>query len=191
MFITICFTCTIGFFVSIICIKKNVPDLSKTFLIISRIAASICLLVMITMIADLVIPKQILDVTVSKQSASMEVSFGIYKEKLTTNAYDIIRDGEMVQIHVSRIYDEIKQITLIDEKNQTLKFPTADCYAFIFMIVVFAIPSILLFKSSYKTDRAKLFGFCISIISIILGSVNLIILCKLFLVHVLYILPIM
>ena len=146
---------------------------------------------MITMIADLGIPKQILDVTVSKQSASMEVSFGIYREKLTTNAYDSIRDGEKVQIHVSRIYDEIKQITLIDERNQTLKSPTADCYAFIFMIVVFAIPSILLFKRSYKTERTKLFGFCIGIISIILGGVNLIILSKLFLVHVLHVFPIM
>ena len=68
IFITICLG-IICFFVSIIVKKKNVHNLSKTFLIMSRIAASICLLVMITMIADLVIPKQILDVTASKQSA--------------------------------------------------------------------------------------------------------------------------
>ena len=159
MFITICFTCTIGFFVSIICIKKNVPDLSKTFLIISRIAASICLLVMITMIADLGIPKQILDVTVSKQSASMEVSFGIYKEKLTTNAYDIIRDGEMVQIHVSRIYDEIKQITLIDDKNLTLNFPKVDCYAFIFMMWYLQSQAYCYLKDPIKRTEQNSFGF--------------------------------
>jgi hypothetical protein len=191
LFITVCFMFAIGFSVSIIVRSKKVPDLNRTFLLISRIAASICLLVMITMVADLVIPKQIIDITVEKESSSMEVSFGIYKEKMAESAYDIIRDGEKVQIHVSRIYDEIKQITLNDGKNQTLQFPTVDCYAFIFMIVIFAIPNILFFKRTYVADRAKRFGFCVGIISIILGSVSLILLGKLFLVHVIHMIPIM
>jgi len=169
----------------------DVPPLPKGLIMISRVAAVICVIIALTMILDLFIPKQSFEVTISKTEDSKVVSFGIYSENMNLSAYNKLQNGEKAKIHVSRIYDEIKDITLIDHGNATLEFPTVDGYAFLLIIVMLLVPAVILLKKSYETSMEKYIGLNICILSIIMGFIGVIVIGKLLLVHVLHIIPIM
>ena len=72
-----------------------------------------------------------------------------------------------------------------------LSFPTVDDYVFLFMIVMFIAPTLLLFKKPAGSGMGeKLYGV-LGVSAIILGFVSIIILGKLVLVHILHIVKIM
>jgi hypothetical protein len=184
----------IGFliFIFVINIKKKIaPELPKIITSISKYAAIICIVIAITMIADLIIPTNIIETSVLKNSNSTTVSFGIYRENMNQPAYEILRNGEKVKIKVSTIYSEIKEIILVERNNRVLSFPTVDDYAFIFMLVVFMTPILLFLKKSYQSSAGKFFHFVLNIIPLIMGIASILIIIKLLLVHVFHTISIM
>ncbi|MBB6713135.1 hypothetical protein [Clostridium gasigenes] len=169
--------------------KKNKPilKLPRTLSIISKITAILCLVLALTMIADIILPKDTFEVQVIKSGNSNTVDFGIYSEDLNEVAYNTLKDNEKVKIEVSKIYDEIKEISLIERNNEVLTFPTVDNYAFLFMIVLFLLPSYILIRNIFTKLTNDFVYYILSILSLVLGSVGIILIIKLFLVHVLHI----
>lgn len=168
-----------------------VPKISDRFIFIARVTAILCLFSALSMIADLAIPKDTFEVTVVKTLDSKTISFGIYSEAMNKTAYNTLQNGEKVQIEVSKIYDEIKRIVLLEKNNEILSFPTVDDYAFLFMIFIFIAPTLLLFKKSFSSEMEKYFYSVLSVLSIILGFMSIIILIKFILVHILHVVKIM
>ncbi|MBU3104401.1 hypothetical protein [Clostridium gasigenes] len=92
-----------------------------------------------------------------------------------------------MKIEVSKIYDEIKEISLIERNNEVLTFPTVDNYAFLFMIVLFLLPSYIFIRNIFPKITNDFVYYILSILSLVLGFVGIILIIKLFLVHVLHI----
>ncbi|MBB6624579.1 hypothetical protein H7E67_14150 [Clostridium gasigenes] len=102
-------------------------------------------------------------------------------------AYNTLKDNEKVKIEVSKIYNEIKEISLIEKNNEVLTFPTVDNYAFLFMIVLFLLPSYIFIRHIFTKITNDFVYYILSILSLVLGFVGIILIIKLFLVHVLHI----
>ena len=161
-------------------------DQPKIIAIISKISAILCLVIVLTMVADLMLTKNILKTQVNKVENSRTVHFGIYEEELNKTAYSTLKNNENVEIQVSKVYDEIKKITILDGINEVLYFPTADNYAFLFMMVIFSLPSLIFIKNISTTLINKFVFFYLNIISLVMGFVGLLLIIKLLLVHVLH-----
>ncbi|MBU3133890.1 hypothetical protein KPL40_15785 [Clostridium gasigenes] len=167
--------------------NKTILKLPRTLSIISKITAILCLVIALTMIADILLPKDTLDVQVIKSSNSNTVDFGIYSEELNEVAYNTLKDNEKVKIEVSKIYDEIKEISLIEKNNEVLTFPTVDNYAFLFMIVLFLLPIFIFVKNIFPKIINEFVYYLLNISSLVLGFVGIILIIKFYLVHVLHI----
>lgn len=171
----------------IIYLKKteqiNYPKISRRVEMVLKIFSIVCLVISISMIIDIFLPKESYRVKVRKVANSQEIIFGNFKEDVISRIYKNLNDGEDVIIKVSRIYDEIKCIELLENKKE-LKYPTIDSYTFILMIFIFLIPS-LMFNSKLKAK--KNLYFIVSVSSSVLGVVSLLLIGKLLLVHVFHV----
>lgn len=167
--------------------NKTILKLPRALSILSKITALLCLVIALTMIADILLPKDTLEVQVIKSGNSNTVDFGIYSEELNEVAYNTLKDNENVKIEVSQIYDEIKEISLIERSNEVLTFPTVDNYAFLFMIVLFLLPIFIFVKNIFPKIINEFVYYLLNISSLVLGFVGIILIIKLFLVHVLHI----
>ncbi|MBU3089134.1 hypothetical protein KPL42_11620 [Clostridium gasigenes] len=128
-----------------------------------------------------------MEVQVIKSGNLNTVDFGIYSEELNKVAYTTLKDNEKVKIEVSKIYDEIKEISLIERSNEVLTFPTVDNYAFLFMIFLFSLPSYIFIRDIFTKITNDFVYYILSSLSLVLGFVGVILIIKLFLVHVLHI----
>ncbi len=167
--------------------NKTILKLPRTLSIISKITALLCLVIALTMVADILLPKDTLEVQVIKSGNSNTVDFGIYSEDLNEVAYNTLKDNEKVKIEVSKIYDEIKEISLIERNNEVLTFPTVDNYAFLFMIFLFSLPSYIFIRDIFTKITNDFVYYILSSLSLVLGFVGIILIIELFLVHVLHI----
>ena len=169
--------------------KENI-ELPKAFYRISGIAAIVCSIIAFTMIADLALPKEIIEVTAEKEEASKNIIFGDYHEKMRASTYNKVVNGEKVQIHVSRIYDEIKRITKIDNK-ETILFPTVDSYVFIFVMIIYIALVLLFLMRVIKKKLSQNLDFFIGMSVVFMGALGIFLLVKLLLVHVFHAIPMM
>jgi hypothetical protein len=172
-------------------INKENTGLPKAFYRISGIAAIVCCIIAFTMIADLALPKQIIEVTVEKEEATKNIIFGDYNEKMRASTYNKVVNGEKVQIHVSRIYDEIKRITKIEDNKETILFPTVDSYVFIFVMIIYITLVLLFLMRVIKKKLSQNLDFFIGMSTVFMGVLGIFLSGKLLLVHVFHAIPMM
>lgn len=156
---------------------------------VAKIASVICVIMGLTMAADLALPKNVVTAKVSKYTGTKIVNFGIYSEDMNSTAYKALRNNETVKLEVSKIYDEIKRITLTEDNNKVLNFPTVDDYMFILMTIVYLIPLMVIIKKKYTSTAGRYIHFGVTMLSPILGIVAAFLLIKLFLVHGIHVFP--
>lgn len=167
--------------------KKIEINLPQKLVSISKVSAFICMVIGITMLADLTMPKNtVIEKATKTESRTMD--FGIYSETMNESAYTAIKNNETVKLSVSKIYDEIKKITLLEEHNKILDFPTVDDYMFILLTIMYFLPCMLFFKKSPVSGGGKYLWFLLHIGSIVLGITGILLLGKLFLVHGIHVL---
>lgn len=153
--------------------------MSPIFIKTAKFLSIICILVAITMIVDITIPKDSFEVRV-KKSENQKVIFDKFKETATNKTYEELKDGQIVIIKVSKIYDEILSIVL-PQSNKEIKFPTSDSYFYVFGMV-----PLLLLTSIIHTKRIKNIDtlyYVVVAFSIILGVISMLLIGKLLLVH--------
>ena len=97
-YLFVLFITLMAFIISYRVTKKNktILKLPRALSIISKITAILCLVIALTMIADILLPKDTLDVQVIKSGNSNTVDFGIYSEELNEVAYNTLKDNEKV-----------------------------------------------------------------------------------------------
>jgi hypothetical protein len=152
-----------------------------------KVLVILCLIVSVTMVIDLFLPHESIAVQVEKVINSKEVIFGNYYERLKVDAWEELRDGEGVNIKVSRIYHEIRAIEQ-PEQGKVLKYPTTDNYYFLLLIIVFAAP-LLLYNNRMKANSN--IYVLVKAAVVILGFISILIIGKLLLVHVFDVIKIM
>lgn len=165
--------------------SRKIPGESQGLVLAARVAAVICIGIALTMTVDLLLPKQIIEATVDKTDASKKITFGIYSENMRKTAYNELLNGEKVQLRVSVIYDEIKKIIRVEHENEALLFPTVDSVVYFFVMIVYFAPILIFLRETIKLPK-NIEAF-IRLTAIFLGTFGLLILGKLFLVHVFHI----